>query len=95
MQVVKAGARRTTRKKGVQDLCVSCRFANVCVFCGPGREAIKSCSGYMTNDRDQPQPDTGAYTDTEAAGLCVSCTIREECGKERPMSGVWHCEDYC
>ena len=93
MQVVKTGARRRTRKTDSQDLCVSCRFANVCVFCGPGREPVKSCSGYMTTDRERQQPDTGA--ETEAAGLCVSCTIREECRKERPMSGVWHCEDYC
>jgi hypothetical protein len=90
MQVVKTGARRTTRKTGLQDLCVSCRFADGCVFCGPGREPVKSCNAYMT-----PQPDTSAKTDTEAAGLCVSCTIREECRRERPMSGVWHCEDYC
>jgi len=88
MQVVKAEERRTRKKTGLQDLCVSCQFANVCVFCNPGREPVKRCSGHMTQ-----KPDTGA--DTEAAGLCVSCTIREECRKERPMSGVWHCEDYC
>ena len=88
MQVIKTGARRPRRKTGLQDLCISCRFADVCVFCISGREPVKRCSGYMTL-----QSDTGA--DTEAAGLCVSCSIREECWKERPMSGVWHCEDYC
>lgn len=88
MQVVKTGAGRTKRKTGLQDLCASCRFANLCVFRSRGREPVKSCSGYMT-----PQPETAA--NAEAAGLCVSCTIREECRKERPMSGVWHCEDYC
>jgi hypothetical protein len=93
MQVVKTGPPRTKPKTALQDLCGSCRFANVCVFCGAGHEPVKSCSGYMTTDRDRSQPDTGAGT--EAAGLCVSCTIREECGNERPMSGVWHCEDYC
>jgi len=72
----------------VHDLCVSCHFANVCVFCSPEREPVKHCSAYMTR-----QPETGV--DTEAAGLCVSCRLREECRKERPMSGVWHCEDYC
>ena len=93
MQVVKTGAGRTKRKTGVQDLCASCRFANLCVFCSRGREPVKSCSGYITPDRNRRQPDTGA--NNEAAGLCVSCTIREKCRKERPMSGVWHCEDYC
>ena len=87
MQVIKTG-RRPRRKTGLRDLCVSCRFAKLCVFCSSGREPVKRCSGHMTL-----QSDTGA--DTEAAGLCVSCSIREECWKERPMSGVWHCEDYC
>jgi hypothetical protein len=93
MQVAKTAARQKTRETGLQDLCVSCRFANVCVFCGPGREPVKSCSGYMATDRDRRHLETGA--DTEAAGLCVSCTIHKECQKDRPMSGVWHCEDYC
>ena len=88
MQVVKAEARRMRKKTDLQDLCASCRFTDLCVFCSPGREPVKRCSGYMT-----PQPATGA--NTEAAGLCVSCNICEECRKERPMSGVWHCEDYC
>ncbi len=88
MQVVKTGARRTRKKTRLQDLCVSCRFANVCVFCSPGREPVKGCSGHMALEAD-----TGA--DTETVGLCVSCGLREECRKERPMSGVWHCEDYC
>ena len=88
MQVVKTRPRRARRKTGVQDLCVSCQFANVCVFCSPGREPVKRCNGYMTS-----QPATAA--NIEAAGLCVSCALREECGRERPMSGVWHCEDYC
>lgn len=65
-----------------------CRFADVCVFCSPGREPVMSCGGFMA-----PQPDTGART--AVPGLCVSCSIREECKKERPWSGVWHCEDYC
>ena len=88
MQVVKTGARQTRRKTGLQDLCTSCRFANLCVFCSPGREPVKRCGGYMAQQSE-------TAVDTEAAGLCVSCTIREECRKERPLSGVWHCEDYC
>ena len=93
MQVVKAGTRGPGKSSDVQDLCVSCRFADRCVFCAPEREAMDRCSGFMAVRRERSKLFVG--TETEATGLCANCSLRGKCSRERPMSGVWHCEDYC
>lgn len=30
----------------------------------------------------------------QLAGLCVNCDSRHSCTRDRPESGVWHCQDY-
>jgi len=93
MQVVKVGAHGPGQLSGVQDLCVRCRFADRCVFCTPLREAVDRCSGFMAGRSERSQLFVDA--ETEATGLCANCSLRAKCNRERPMSGVWHCEDYC
>jgi hypothetical protein len=82
-----------------EDLCATCRSAELCVYCSADREAVLSCVGYRAGAsarsvRRTPAGSACAAAD-ELVGLCVNCTLRDDCELDRPASGVWHCPDYC
>ena len=82
------------------DLCVTCRNAEVCVYCTPDRDPVRSCTGYVALGVGAAAITTRSATGRppgrgHVAGLCVNCALRDECTLDRPASGVWHCADYC
>jgi len=71
---------------GAEDLCASCHHAELCAYCGRGRDPVLGCEGYLT-----ASPIRGVAF----SGLCPNCVRRFACSREKPAGGVWHCEEYC
>lgn len=75
------------------ELCGRCRFSATCVYGTAEQELIIACPGFQPESFTVKQ--SNGAVNTGAIGLCTSCERLEKCTRERPQSGVWHCEDYC
>jgi len=53
---------------------------------------MRRCAGFLPLLRGST-PATEVL-DELPQGLCRSCNLAEHCTRERPSSGVWHCEGY-
>ncbi len=83
-----------TQETAIDDLCGGCCFATRCSYCIAGRDPVIQCSGFA---RTQQSGVARAFEPgrSAVAGLCSNCALRLTCLKDKPATGVWHCEDYC
>jgi hypothetical protein len=87
-----------------QSLCVNCTNLNDCIYLARASAPIHTCELHECADMSKPglvavsRPETPGELgsgETGLLGLCVNCDNRESCGFQKPVSGVWHCEEYC
>ena len=79
--------------KPTVELCNRCRFAATCTYATGWGEQVFACPGFMPDETCVAE--AAKSRELGAIGLCASCGRAETCTRDCPLSGVWHCEDYC
>ncbi|MCK4657314.1 MAG: hypothetical protein KAT85_09775 [candidate division Zixibacteria bacterium] len=93
--------RKTSESRKLDGLCVTCEHAPTCVFAQSGIQPVVFCEEYdeeqvvnagttnmLHRQNRQEEPDFSLK------GLCVNCANRKDCTHRKPVTGIWHCEDY-
>ncbi|HWR83840.1 MAG TPA: hypothetical protein VN285_11110 [Candidatus Deferrimicrobium sp.] len=85
-------------------LCMTCNNAGECVYRrhrGGDALCCETFDNYTSRNGHGAGPVLSVVIMEPAVaevpgmkGLCVNCSLRDECQLPRPESGVWHCEEY-
>ena len=84
-------------------ICSNCINHNDCIYITRASAPIHTCDLYECGETPEPCPAPVVRTENRAEpasgevvklGLCVNCDNRTNCGFKKPVSGVWHCEEY-
>lgn len=70
----------------VKPLCVTCRFADDCVYHQTATKVIIQCELFEF-DLDQQHDEGGK-------GLCRTCDNAKHCKLPGRFQGVWHCNEF-
>lgn len=92
------------REISSQGICTNCMNRNDCNYLARASAPIHTCELYECGDTSEPgmalvtRPGSQAEPvsgEVVKLGLCVNCDNWKSCGFKKPVSGVWHCEEYC
>jgi hypothetical protein len=88
-------------------LCGTCENAMLCMYLGNAEHPVLECEEFTHHRAGATKPATRRLnlaavpkpeaTDGDpdlAMGLCVDCENRATCIFDRPVGGVWQCEEY-
>jgi len=87
------------------SLCSNCLHQQDCTYLAGTTNPIQQCEMYECGPsprpklalirRDEGAEDSVGNEASPVLGLCVNCDNRATCNLPKPLSGVWHCEEYC
>jgi hypothetical protein len=82
-------------------LCMNCIHAGACVYRRQQNQPVLSCNEHDTGTVQSKKPTAKMTTCNRdeqdcdpLKGLCSNCENRKTCMLPKPVSGVWHCEEY-
>jgi len=88
-------------RKKPDGLCLTCNNDLNCTFVRKPNQPVLFCDEFddftpLIVNVTQPStlPDNGGKDSEKYKGLCVNCENRATCTLTKPVSGVWHCEEY-